>query len=73
MKIKLCGEGSLAADVVEYFTIGKEYEILCTEHGEAFDVRGDDGIIHSPAIFKDGSKCAYLEGSTGNLFWSIVE
>lgn len=74
MKIKLCGHGALSEDVKEYFTVGKAYEcnpLSITD--EVFNIIGDDGFEHSPAIFRDGSKCAYLEESTGNLYWELQE
>lgn len=73
MKIKLCGNGTLAADVAEYFTVGNVYDVVSSETGEVFDVYGDDGKIHSPAIFTSGVRCSYLEDCEGNLYWKVVE
>lgn len=74
MKIMLCGDGVLSEEVADYFTVGKIYDVVCgSEFSEVYNVIGDDGIIHSPAIFSDGQPCAYLQDCSGNLFWKIVK
>tara|TARA_Y100000114_G_C11764120_1_gene332310 strand:- start:16515 stop:16739 length:225 start_codon:yes stop_codon:yes gene_type:complete len=74
MKIKLCGTGTLSKEVTQYFTVGRSYEVTSASISDTvFDVLGDDGLTHSPAIFKDGTPCAYLEDCIGNLYWEIEE
>ena len=74
MKIKLCGDGALADDVAQYFTVGKEYDVAdVSATGQVFSVIGDDGLYRAPAIFKDSTKCNYLIDCIGNLYWELCE